>query len=137
MSKVLVIDDDAIMLKAINHILSKNGYEVEMACDGKEGIEKIEISNYDLVITDIMMPHHNGLAVLSSIRKNPLRSKTKMIAMSSAGNMAIRAEAINLGASDFMIKPIVPNYLLETVKKHTSNIAQEKVLVTRKPAARG
>jgi DNA-binding NtrC family response regulator len=137
MPKVLVIDDDIVMLNAINHILCKNGYEVETANNGKEGIEKIEEKDFDLVITDIIMPHHNGLAILSRVRSNPLKRMLKVIAMSSAGNIAIKNEAINLGAVEFMTKPIVPHYLLDVVKKHTlANKVEDVTLVTRKPTPR-
>ncbi len=137
MAKVLVIDDDAIMLKAINHILTRNGYDVDTATNGKEGIEKIEVSNFDLVITDIMMPHHNGLAVLSLVKNNPQKCQTKVVAMSSAGNMAIKNEAITLGAAEFMTKPIIPTYLLDVVRKHTNTAESQVQLVTRKPTSRG
>ena len=133
MAKVLVIDDDMVMLNAINHILSKNGYDVETANNGKEGLEKIEGYDFDLVITDIIMPHHNGLAILSKVRSNPMKRELKVIAMSSAGNVAIKNEAINLGAVEFMTKPIIPHYLLEMVKKHTVKSTESVFLVTRKP----
>ena len=135
MARVLVIDDDLVMLNAINHILSKNGYDVDTATNGKEGLEKVDVVEFDLVITDIMMPHHNGLAVLSLIKSNPLKKHTKVVTMSSAGNVAIKNEAIILGAEEFMTKPIKANYLLEIVKKYTSNMAPEqRYLVTRKPS---
>jgi two-component system response regulator VicR len=133
MPKVLVIDDDLVMLNAINHILSKNGYDVETATNGKEGLEKIDAQEFDLVITDIMMPHHNGLAVLSLVKSNPLKKHTKVVTMSSAGNVAIKNEAIILGAEEFMTKPIKANYLLEIVKKYTSLLPEHRYLVTRKP----
>ncbi len=133
MSRVLVIDDDLVMLNAINHILSKNGYDVETATNGKEGLEKIEMQDFDLVITDIMMPHHNGLAVLSLVKSNPLKKHTRVVTMSSAGNVAIKNEAIILGAEEFMTKPIKANYLLEIVKKYTSVMPEHRHLVTRKP----
>jgi CheY-like chemotaxis protein len=134
MPRVLVIDDDLVMLNAINHILSKNGYDVETATNGKEGLEKIDVEEFDLVITDIMMPHHNGLAVLSLVKSNPLKKHTKVVTMSSAGNVAIKNEAIILGAEEFMTKPIKANYLLEIVKKYTSLLPEHRYLVTRKPS---
>ncbi len=133
MPKVLVIDDDLVMLNAINHILSKNGYDVDTATNGKEGLEKIDLQEFDLVITDIMMPHHNGLAVLSLVKSNPLKKHTRVVTMSSAGNVAIKNEAIILGAEEFMTKPIKANYLLEIVKKYTSVMPEHRYLVTRKP----
>lgn len=135
MPKVLVIDDDLVMLNAINHILSKNGYDVDTATNGKEGLEKIDLEEFDLVITDIMMPHHNGLAVLSMVKNNPYRKQTKVVAMSSAGNIEIKNEAIVLGAEEFMTKPIKANYLLEIVKKYTSVMPEHRYLVTRKQSA--
>jgi CheY-like chemotaxis protein len=135
MPKVLVIDDDLVMLNAINHILSKNGYDVDTATNGKEGLEKIDVEEFDLVITDIMMPHHNGLAVLSMVKNNPVKKQTKVVAMSSAGNIEIKNEAIVLGAEEFMTKPIRANYLLEIVRKYTSIMPEHRYLVTRKPSA--
>ena len=137
MTRVLVVDDDLILLKAINNILNKGGYDVSTAANGKEAMEKLETADYDLIITDIMMPYYNGLVVLSNIKSNPAKRHTKVIAISSAGNPEIRNEAINLGAEEFMAKPIIPNYLLEVVKRHTSYKLQDISLVTRKPQMRG
>ncbi|NCX96492.1 MAG: response regulator, partial [Chitinophagia bacterium] len=128
-------DDDVIMLKAMNNILNKAGHEVSLAYNGKEALEKIEVSDFDLIITDIMMPYYNGLVVLNNIKSNPAKRHTKVIAMSSAGNIDIKSEAFSLGAEDFMMKPIIPNQLIEVVKKHTSGNVTVKSFITRKPTA--
>lgn len=136
MSKVLLVDDDVIMLKAMNNILVKGGFEVALAYNGKEALEHIEAQDFDLIITDIMMPYFNGLVVLNAVKSNPLKRHTKVIAISSAGNIDIKSEAISLGAEEFITKPIIPHYLLDVVKKHTSNIVINRSFIIRKPTAK-
>jgi len=131
MSIILIIEDDAIMLNAIRHILTKSGYEVITAKNGKEAIEKIDTTQYDVVITDIMMPYNNGLELVSKLRSDINKQHIIIIVISYIGNDETIMEAIRLGADDYLRKPIIASELLIRIKNLLNRPNNQK-LVTKK-----
>src|ERR1043165_9103568 len=117
MSKVLVIDDDAIILRAIGNILKKDGYEVITAKDGREGISKLDVDEYDAVVTDLMMPHANGLEVVAKLRSIKGKDHIGIIVCSSVGNEETISEAYRLGANGYMKKPVKASELLSNISQ--------------------
>lgn len=117
MAKVLVIEDEELMIKALEFRLKKDGFEVDLARDGAQGIDLINKSSYDLVITDIMMPFVSGLEVVSHIKSNPLLKETPVIVLSSIGLERVVMEAFELGVDDFITKPFNLGELVIRVKK--------------------
>jgi DNA-binding response OmpR family regulator len=132
MSNILVIEDDDIMLKAIRNILRKDGHEVVTAKDGKEAFEKLDEEEYDVVITDLMMPYANGLEVVSRLRSNPLKRHVSIIVCSSVGNEETITEAFRLGADDYLKKPIMAGELMIRIRKLLANRSSGAKLVTKK-----
>lgn len=132
MSNILVIEDDDIMLKAIRNILRKDGHEVVTAKDGKEAFEKLDNEEYDVVITDLMMPYANGLEVVSRLRSNPLKRHVGIIVCSSVGNEETITEAFRLGADDYLKKPIMAGELMIRIRKLLANRSSGARLVTKK-----
>ncbi|MEJ6982317.1 response regulator [Pedobacter sp. P351] len=120
MAKVLVIEDDELMIKALEFRLKKDGYDVYLARDGAEGIEMLSKTLYDLVITDIMMPFVSGLEVVSHIKNNPVIKNTPVIVLSSIGLERVLLEAFELGGDDFIIKPFNLSELVSRVRKFVS-----------------
>ncbi len=114
--KVLVCEDDEMVLKMVEFKLQKEGYEVILATDGKAAIDKIEKLSPDIIITDIMMPYLTGLEIVHQVRKE-LKLKTPIIIVSSIGLEKTVLEAFQLGADDFITKPFSPNELSVRVKK--------------------
>ncbi len=114
--KVLVCEDDEMVLKMVEFKLQKEGYEVILAADGKEAIEKIKTHRPDLIITDIMMPYLTGLEIVHQVRKE-LKITVPIIIVSSIGLEKTVLEAFQLGADDFITKPFSPNELSVRVKK--------------------
>ncbi len=114
--KVLVCEDDEMVLKMVEFRLRKEGYEILLAADGKEALEKVRKENPDLIITDIMMPYLTGLEIVHQIRKD-LGLQTPIIIVSSIGLEKTVLEAFQLGADDFITKPFSPNELSVRVKK--------------------
>lgn len=116
MKKILVIEDDKIINNIIEFLLKKEGYAIEIAKDGNEGIEKMDSYQPDLVITDIMLPYKSGLEITSYLKsKSP---KTPLIIISALGkedNTII--EAFKLGADDLIAKPFNPIELMLRVKR--------------------
>jgi len=114
--KILVAEDEAMLLKTIELKLKKEGYEVIATADGKQALEQIEIEKPDLVITDIMMPYASGLEITSFIR-NKLQSKTPIIVLSAMEQEKVVMEAFELGADDYITKPFRLNELAIRVKR--------------------
>jgi DNA-binding response OmpR family regulator len=132
MPNILVIDDDNIMLKAVKSILHKDGFNVIMAKDGKEAFELLENADYDIVITDLMMPYANGLEVVSKLRNNELKRKVGIIIVSSVGNEETITEAFRLGADEYIKKPIMAEELITRVRKLIANKNSKTQFVTKK-----
>lgn len=116
-SKILLVDDDELILKVINRILTKDGYEVKTATNGKDALEMIERERYDLLITDLMMPYSNGFEVISRFKQHPNAEGVPIIVISSVGTENAVREGLNIGADDYLRKPIMPDELLIRVKR--------------------
>ena len=114
--KVLICEDDELVLKMVEFRLLKEGYAVELARDGKAALEKAAAFQPDLIITDIMMPYLTGLEIVQKIR-DELKLQTPIIIVSSIGLEKTVLEAFQMGADDFITKPFSPNELSVRVKK--------------------
>ena len=133
MPNILIVEDDEIMLKAIRNILNKDGYTVISAKDGKEAFEKLENAEYDIVVTDLMMPYANGLEIVSRIRTDDSKKDVGVIVVSSVGNEETITEAFRLGADDYLKKPIMAGELLIRIRKLLANKSSESMkFVTKK-----
>jgi len=128
MANILVVEDDEIMLKAVKNILSKDGYNVILAKNGKEAFEKLENADYDLVLSDLMMPYANGLEVISRLKNDPAKRHIGIIIVSSVGNEETITEAFRLGADDYLKKPIMAGELLIRIRKLLTNKAVRQSL---------
>ena len=114
MSKILIIDDERAIRRALKEILEYEGYEVHEAEQGKEGLEKALQTTYDLVFCDIKMPQMDGAEVLESLVKNEYESPVIMI--SGHGNIETAVQSIKNGAFDFIEKPLDLNRILITIR---------------------
>ncbi len=132
MPNILVIDDDDIMLKAIKNILNKDGFNVVTATDGKQAFELLDHTVYDIVITDLMLPHANGLEVVGKVRHNEANRNVGIIVVSSVGNEETITEAFRLGADDYLKKPIMAGELLMRIRKLIANKNSKTQFVTKK-----
>jgi len=111
----MVIDDDKMILMILKQTLTKEGYRVLTVESGEEGIALLATSNADLVLTDYMMPGMSGIEVLSIIKQNqPL---LPIIMLTGHGDVALTIKAIQLGAVDFIEKPIHSKELIEVIKR--------------------
>ncbi|HEY9643592.1 MAG TPA: SpoIIE family protein phosphatase [Coleofasciculaceae cyanobacterium] len=106
MSKILVIDDDHMIHRIIQRALKNQGHEVFVAANGQEGIEQAEKLQPALIICDWMMPLVNGLEVCRWVKSNPDLTTTFFILLTSRGDVADRVQGLNMGADDFLPKPI-------------------------------
>lgn len=114
--KILVCEDDYMMVKAIEHKLKNDGYIIDVVTDGNQASEKISQVSYDLVMTDLLMPFVGGLELINIIR-NDLKLKMPIIVLSRLGNEDTIIEAFKLGADDYITKPFSPNEVSIRVKR--------------------
>lgn len=112
---VLVVDDAAFMRMMIRDILTKEGYAIQEAVNGRDAVEKYEELHPDLVTMDITMPEMGGLDALRAIRDQDPSARVLMV--SAMGQQKMIVEALEAGAMDFLVKPFQPTKVLETVKK--------------------
>ncbi|WP_035670967.1 response regulator transcription factor [Flavobacterium sp. 83] len=114
--KILIVEDDELMIKILQFILKKEGYHTSVAKDGLNAIERIPVIMPDMVITDIMIPFRSGLEVISYVKEK--YKNTPIIVISSLGKEeGTVVEAFKLGADDFVPKPFNPNELIVRVKR--------------------
>lgn len=114
--KILVAEDEPMLLKTIELKLKKEGYEVIATADGREAIDKIEKENPDLVVTDIMMPYASGLEIINFVRQK-MDKKIPIIILSAMEQEKVVMEAFELGADDYITKPFSLNELAMRVKR--------------------
>lgn len=114
--KILVAEDEPMLLKTIELKLRKEGYEVIATPDGREAIEKIETTNPDMVITDMMMPYASGLEIINFVRQT-INKKIPIIILSAMEQEKVVMEAFELGADDYITKPFSLNELAIRVKR--------------------
>lgn len=121
MSNILVIDDDEIIQNVLEKILTKEGYRVEVARNGKEGLNKLDLIPYDLVITDLMMPYANGFEIISKLKQHPNTAAASVIVISSITQEDSVMDSFKLGVDEYVRKPIMVGELLLRVNKLLSN----------------
>jgi DNA-binding response OmpR family regulator len=114
--KILICEDEEIMLTALEFRLRKQGFEVLLAENGKIALEKIKTEKPDLIVADIMMPFVTGLELIEFVRKD-MRNALPIIVISALENEDTVLEAFRLGATDFITKPFKPNELVLRIKR--------------------
>ena len=112
-ASILVIEDDSSIQELIVEFLSSQGYNVDFASDGLEGISKFKQGNYDLIILDIMMPNLDGYSVCKMIRKN---STVPIIFLSALNEEENQVKGFELECDDYITKPFSFNLLIKRVE---------------------
>jgi two-component system, OmpR family, response regulator VicR len=114
--KILICEDEEIMLTALEFRLRKQGFTSELAEDGKQALEMLQREIPDLIVADIMMPYVTGLQLISHVR-TVLNSDVPIIIISALDDDDTVLEAFRLGANDFIAKPFKPNELVLRIKR--------------------
>ncbi|AXY73826.1 sigma-54-dependent Fis family transcriptional regulator [Paraflavitalea soli] len=129
MSNILIIDDEKAIRKTLSEILSYEGYKIDEAGDGEEGLKRFKEKSYDVVLCDIKMPKLDGIEFLDKAREaNP---DVPVIMISGHGTIETAVEAVKKGAYDYISKPPDLNRLLITIRNamdKTNLVAETKVL---------
>ena len=114
-ARVLVIDDERIVLDSVKRILTDEDYEVDISIDSPGGLKLALNRNYDLVLTDIRMPHIGGMRILRDIKRAKPAVPVVIITGYASVNSAV--QAMKLGASDYLEKPFTPDELIRRVTR--------------------
>src|SRR3984885_4818494 len=129
MSNILIIDDEKAIRKTLSEILSYEGYKIDEAGDGEEGLKKFREKEYDVILCDIKMPKIDGIEFLERTKEtNP---DVPIIMISGHGNIETAVEAVKKGAYDYISKPPDLNRLLITIRNamdKSSLVTETKVL---------
>ena len=102
MAKILVVDDEKLIVKGIRFSLEQDGMEVDCAYDGSEAIEKAKANEYDVVLLDVMLPEHDGFEVCQTIREF---SEMPIIMLTAKGGDMDKILGLEYGADDYITKP--------------------------------
>ena len=113
--KILVVEDEFDMLKIIRLYLEKAGHEVGVATDGQQALEELYNQNYDLIISDWMMPHMSGLELCRRVRA--LGIPVKIIMLTAKSQVSDEIIGLKEGADDYIKKPFEPQLLLLRIEK--------------------
>ena len=129
MAEILIIDDEKAIRKTLSEILSFEGYKLDEAADGEEGLKRFKDKSYDLVLCDIKMPKIDGIEFLQ--KAGEVNPDIPIIMISGHGNIETAVEAVKKGAYDFISKPPDLNRLLITIRnamERNSLVSETKVL---------
>jgi DNA-binding NtrC family response regulator len=132
MPDILIIDDEKAIRKTLSEILSFEGYKIDEASDGEEGLKKFKDRNYDVILCDIKMPKIDGIEFLQKAgESNP---DVPIIMISGHGNIETAVEAVKTGAFDYISKPPDLNRLLITIRNamDKSNLVSETKVLKKK-----
>jgi len=111
--RVLVVDDDPNVQEILREFLSAKGYEIITAGDGAEGLRRVKEERPHLILLDIQMPKMDGLEVLRQLRQ--IDKEVSVIMITSVNEQEIARQAIELGAFDYIVKPLDLPYLEQSL----------------------
>ena len=145
MAKLLIIDDERGIRNTLKEILADEGHEVDVAENGKQGLEMAQAKAYDLIFSDIKMPEMDGIEVLRALKEptpDPSlegREDCPVVMISGHGDVETAVQALKMGAYDFLLKPLDLNRILITTKNalESKNLRQETKLLRTKVRNKG
>ncbi len=113
--RILLVEDNADMRDYVRRLLQEDGYEVRVAEDGETAFNLITKNNYDLILSDVMMPKLDGIQLLQAIRKDPNLKTTPVVLLSARAGEEFRIQGLSEGADDYLTKPFTARELLSRV----------------------
>jgi type IV pilus assembly protein PilB len=115
--RVLAVDDDPFIRKMLQKVLTEAQYDVVLATDGEEALEKVYRERPDLIISDVVMPNMDGLSLVKKLKSQLQTSIIPVILLTSKDEVESEVEGLEAGADDYIPKPIVANLLLARIKR--------------------
>ena len=148
MSKLLIIDDERGIRNTLKEILADEGHEVDVAENGKVGLEMAQKKSYDLIFSDIKMPEMDGMEFLAKLMENGkwkmenedfASTECPVVMITGHGDVETAVQALKAGAYDFLLKPLDLNRILITTKNalESKNLKQETKQLRKRVAAKG
>ena len=126
--KILVVDDDAIVIKSCRRILEAEGFEVLTVPSADEALEIIKRYDFDLLLIDVKMPKHDGMYLMREVKKNC--PEIPIIVMSGYPTPETIADVLKLGATQFIPKPFRPDELINSVRQVIQKVSSKKSFPT-------
>jgi len=123
MKKILLVDDEVDILEFLKYNLEQDNFEVLVSSNGKDALKKIA-QNPDLIVLDIMMPEMDGFEVYEQIKKNKEYQDIPIIFLTAKSGETDEIKGLDLGASDYIQKPISPKKLIARIKSNLRKIAR-------------
>ena len=117
MATIMIIDDDANIRAVLKYRFEREKYNVKLATNGVDALEKVSIQKPDLIILDLMMPEMDGLQFLSLLKGDRQTNNIPVIILTALGHTPHGKKARELGAISLIVKPFSPRYLVEEVKR--------------------
>lgn len=115
--RVLIVEDDPALIELLRFLLEQEGLEVEVAHDGLEALDKMEVWMPDLVLLDLRLPKLEGMDVLWEMRQNPKLSNTPVVIISVDSSPQTMLQGWRLGVDSYFIKPFDPEELIRVVRR--------------------
>jgi len=122
MIKILVVEDEPHISSLLKATLEMIGYEVSVAQDGVEGLEKVSLEHPDLILLDVKMPRMNGWEVCEKLKSDTETKKIPFIIVTAYSNKESRQKSMDFGADDFLPKPFESQILIASVEKALKRI---------------
>lgn len=119
-NRILVIEDNPMVIKSLEFKLNKEGYNVAVASDGRKALEILAANGFDLIITDLMLPFITGSQIIEHVKK--VMPQVPVIVLSTATQEDIIMDAFKMGVEDFVTKPFSPNELSLRIKRTLSKV---------------
>jgi UDP-3-O-acyl N-acetylglucosamine deacetylase len=113
--RVLIVDDDALIVQTVSHLLHDEGFDTAFATNGHEAIEQVETIEPDVVLLELWLPRQDGMETLRRLRSES--PETAVIMMSGYGSLKMAVKAMQLGAADYLEKPFANSDVLHTVQR--------------------
>lgn len=118
MRKILLVEDDIYLLKLYQEVFTGDGFEVEIAEDGRQALEKVEGFLPEVILLDLMLPYMDGFQVLGKIKSDPKTKHARVIIATNLDSSKQREKAMSLGAEAFLVKSAdTPGNIVEQVRK--------------------
>ena len=113
--KILVVDDDKIVLDSCKRVLEVEGFEVNLVSSANEALKSIENDDFGLLFIDVKMPEHDGMWLIQQVKEKWPR--ILIVVMSGYPTPETIADGVKMGTANFIAKPFTPDELLESVRK--------------------
>ena len=127
MSKILLVEDDPLIYRVYQKLLQHENYEVEIAENGQQGIDKLKYWPADLILLDIMMPKMNGIDMLIKIKTDLETKNIPVIVLTNVSNMQVANEAVAKGANSIIIKSETePDQVISAIQAALGKALQQK-----------